>query len=215
MRHLLIAAAALSVAVPTGRAEAAGCSYASTAERNWVVAVEAHSTLNCHNARWVYRKRPAQRDEYPGNHRWKSWATKLPSPAALGTSWCTVTTIEKYRAPIIPFGDHVLFSLRLTRTYSYNGSTVGVGAAFIDADITENALGRWHFDGIVASNDGYVLPSSRYQHRTDKFGRFSTDGIPPLNIAAVSSVLHNKIWFQANGDWATMNEEGKPGCQNS
>lgn len=222
MRRWMVVLAAVTVSVPVlmpGRVEAGGCdgvSFASGAERDWVEAVYDHTDMTCGESRWVYRNRPGLRDEFPGNHVWTSWATRVPSPAsvsAAGTEWCRITTVEKYRAPVVPFGDHVLFSFRTERTFTYNGTAVGAGSAFVDADTTANGW-RWHFDGVVAAQEGYIAVSgwNRYQHQTDRWGKFSTDSVAELT--GVHSTLHDRIWFQANGDWATMNTAGVSDCRN-
>lgn len=218
IRHLILAAAAVGAMMPSvvDAVEPANCtgiiSFASDAEKNWVEAVYDHTDMTCLQTRWVYRNRPGLRDEFPGNHIWTSWATPVPSPAfsTAGTKWCRVTTVEKYRAPIIPFGDHVLFSFRMDQTFAYNGSTVSTGLATINPDTTANGW-RWHFDGIVASQEGY-LDGLHTQHQTDKWAGFSTDSVAELT--SVHSTLHDKIWVQNNGDWATMNTNGLSDCRN-
>src|SRR5262245_37394650 len=112
----------------TAHAVATDCvnviTFASEAEKNWVEAVHDHTDMTCLQTRNVYRNLPGQRDEFPGNHVWTSTAQRVPSPAIAGslaaTEWCKITTTEKYRAPILPFGDHVLFSFTMSQTFSYN-----------------------------------------------------------------------------------------------
>jgi len=210
MRRILLAGAlALALApAPAG---------ATMTRRQWVSGVAAHTTLTRAQARWVWYHRPRWRDEYPVRHSWTSTATKLPSPAvvtdaAAGTNWCRITTTEKYRAPLFPFGDQVLFSFEMERTYAYDGATVTAGTLFFDADTTKWGW-RWTFDGVLNQPQGY-LDDRRFTHRTDAYSAWSTEGIHVLRLGAVRSTLHTKIVFSADGDWSTMNTEGEPGCRN-
>lgn len=186
----------------------------ATTRHQWVVGVAAHTTLTRVQARRLWNRRPAWRDEMPVKHTWTTTATKLPSPAgsAAATAWCKIETTEKYRAPLFPFGDQVLFSLKMERTYSYDGSTVSPGTTFFDADTTSWGW-RWSFDGIIAQPEGFV-DDRRFTHRSDIYGAWSTEGIGVLQLAAVHATLHDRIVFSADGDWATMNDEGSPGCRN-
>ena len=195
--------------------------FASTAEREWVQRVTSYTdNLSCSNARWIYRNQPSARDEYPGNRLITSTATKLPSPAfqegaQAARQWCRITTVNRYRAPIAPFGDHTLFSLRMTQEFSYDGLSVAVGPVVLDADTTANGW-RWHWEGVVSASDVYFdTIRNNYQHQSDRYGKFATDGVPPIGVAAVASTLRTMIWVQANGDWRTLNEDGLAGCGNA
>lgn len=221
MRKRWLAAVPLLLLGPAATADAMG-------RRQWVTAVVAHTTMTRAEARWVYVHRPGLRDEFPVKHTWVSWATKVSSPAIAGcdqsdgpqfacwlaaqatSRWCKITTIEKYRAPLAPFGDQVLFSFKTERTYLYDGHQAQPGSLFSDADTTFWG-GRWHFDGVIGPAEGFTN-FSEWEHRTDLWGTFSTDGL--VKIAAVHSTLHNRIVFRGDGDWSTMNTEGEPGCQN-
>jgi len=217
-RLLLVAALAV---LPTQTAQA-------LTRPQWVTGVVAHTTMTRPEARWVYVHRPGLRDNYPTSHTWTSRATVVPSPAIAGcdqsdgpqfacwlaaqagTHWCKITTVEKYRAPLVPFGDQVLFSFETERTFAWDGHQVMPGSLFFDSDTTFWGA-RWHFDGVIGPAEGFTN-FSEWEHRTDLWGNFSTDGL--VKIAAVHSTLHNRIVFRGDGDWSTMNTEGEPGCQN-
>jgi hypothetical protein len=204
-----LAAAAVATAVVLVPVDADG----SMSKGAWVAAVVAHTDLTPVQARGLWRRRPSWRDELPVAHEWTSWATPVPSPAGVsGISWCTVTTVEKYRAPLFPFGDQVLFSFGMERSFGYDGSTVAPGTAFFDADTTGWGW-RWSFGGVIAQPQGF-LDDRRFTHRTDGYGAFQTEGIGVLRIGAVHATLHDRIVFSADGDWSTMNDEGSPGCRN-
>jgi hypothetical protein len=206
------------VAVVPGRAQADACSgitFNTDTEKLWVQRVTAFTTnLTCAEARFIYRELPGWRDEMPGNVVRTSSAGTLPSPAfeAQGaTRWCWVSTTHRYRAPVLPFGDHVLWSVRMYQEWAWNDAqVVGVGPPVITVDTTANGF-RWNPGGAPWGQDWWVPTWARIQHHTERNQPMQSWAVHP-SIGGVASVGNLWNWKQFNGDWATKNDEGTPGC---
>jgi hypothetical protein len=219
LRLLLTALIATGVAVVPGRAEADACSginFANDTEKLWVQRVTAFTTnLTCLNARYIYRNHPSWRDEIPGNVINASGVRVSPAfaeaEAAGATVTCTVWTQNKYRAPIIPFGDHVLWSFYMEQSWGYNNSTVvWVSDPIIRTNKTANGF-RWFADGAPWGQSWWVPADRRLQHHTDRNQKMTSQSIPNIGQTHSVSYLHN--WKQWNGDWATTHDQGLAGCR--
>ena len=193
-----------------------GCgflTYRTRRARVWTNHVRGLTDLTCREARWVWRRRPAWRDDLPYRITWSAGAVRVPNPAiATATSasstrrYCKVTTTTKYRD--WPFGN-TLLSMRMEQTFGYDDTRVYPGQVLLFPDTTANGF-RWHFAGIVLEQDFYSSGTNR-QHTSERWSNFTSTGI--LGLGSVTTTLYTKIWKQANGDWATSHDEGLADCQ--
>jgi hypothetical protein len=220
LRLLLLASmAAAAVAVMPGRAQADTCSgitFANATEQDWVQRVTTWtSNLTCSNARYIYRNQPSWRDEMPGSMVATAGVVASPAVAeaaeAGATLTCTVWTRNRYRAPIIPFGDHVLWTFYMEQSWGYNNSTVvWVSDPITRTDKTANGF-RWIADGAPWGQSWWVPADRRLQHHTDRNQKMTSQSIPNIGLVSSVSYLHN--WKQWNGDWASSHDQGLAGCR--
>jgi hypothetical protein len=196
-----------------------GCNFPTfrtRRERRWTNHVHRLTDLRCREARWVWRRRPAWRDEMPFSVSSTSTAHRLPSPASTETGrashtvrkWCEVTTTTRYKSSPWPF-TFTLFSVKMVQAFTYDGQTVAVGTPRFYPDSTANGF-RWTFRGFVNRNDFYGPGNTT--HTSEAWSQFATDGV--LQIGSVHALIFTKIWSQANGDWATSHDKGLADCQN-
>jgi hypothetical protein len=191
--------------------------------RRWSTRVVRLTDLTCREARYVWRHHPGWRDELPGNVVRAGGAVRIANPAVvarlntanatLATQYCKVWTRQQYRAPIIPFGNHVLWTAHLEQTFGYDNASqvTWVGPVRVWADTTANGF-RWHPDGAPWGNDWWVPAWMRLQHHSERFQKMTSVAIP--NIGNTHSVAHLWNWKQWNGDWSTSGDHtGLAGCR--
>jgi hypothetical protein len=219
-RWLLAALIATGVAVVPARVQADACSgitFANDTEKLWVQRVTTWTTnLTCLEARHIYRNYPGWRDEIPGNMVSASGVVASPALAeartAGATITCTVWTRNKYRAPVIPFGDHVLWSVYMEQSWGYNNNTVvWVSDPLIRTDTTTAGF-RWRAGGAPWGQSWWVPADRRLQHHTDRNQPMESWAIHPT-IGGVAAVSYVWNWKQWNGDWATTHNQGLAGCR--
>jgi hypothetical protein len=191
--------------------------------RRWATRVVRLTDLTCREARYVWRRHPGWRDELPGNVARAGGAVKIANPAVVSrlnaahrtqaTRYCKVWTRQQYRAPIIPFGDQVLWTVHLEQTFGYDNTSqvTWVGPVRVWTDTTANGF-RWHADGAPWGNDWWVPAWMRLQHHSERFQKMTSVAIP--NIGNTHSVAHVWNWKQWNGDWSTSGDHtGLAGCR--
>ena len=221
LRWLLAGLVTAGVAVVPAKVHADTCSgitFANATEQDWVQRVTTWtSNLTCSGARNIYRNQPSWRDEMPGSV--VATAGVVASPAIAGseaeaagaTLTCTVWTRNRYRAPIVPFGDHVLWTFYMEQSWGYNNSTVmWVSDPITRTDKTANGF-RWFTDGAPWGQSWWNPADRRLQHHTDRSQKMTSQSIPA--IGGVSSVAYLHNWKQWNGDWATSYDTGLAGCR--
>ena len=220
-----LAAAALVASRETGRA--AHCDGPSTGpvERDGVNAVNHTRPCTCWEARYVYRNQPSWRDDLPGNTVKTAGAFRIPSPAIAETElpealhaprYCTVWNLEQYRAPIIPFGNHVLWSVRMEQTFAYDGFRV----------VTVYPSRRTSGERTRPPTGSAGTPTERrgattrrtpawddLKHTSDRWQKLTSTAIPSIGITHSTPYLWvSKQW---NGDWAATARTGLANCGNA
>jgi hypothetical protein len=138
--------------------------------RRWATRVVRLTDLTCREARYVWRRQPGWRDELPGNVARAGGAVSIANPAVVSrlnatnamqaTRYCKVWTRQQYRAPIIPFGNHVLWTVKMEQTFGYDNASqvTWVGPVRVWTDTTANGS-RWHADGSASDRTAGFKPS--------------------------------------------------------
>jgi hypothetical protein len=220
-RAAALAVLAAAVAVPaasTASAHTCAIGFHSNTERAWVQRVHRHTDLTCREARYVYRNPPGRRDEMPGNVYKAAGATPVPSPALTPTGslaavrFCRVWNLERYRAPIVPFGRHVLWTVRMEQVFGYDGNrVVAVDRPRVTTDTTANGF-RWFADGPPWGNDWWTPTWARLQHSSERWQKMASWSIPQVGSAHATAYL--RITVRGDGYWEVDGERGLPGCRN-
>lgn len=219
LRRILLIAL-LGLAVPAGTTHGDTCggiTFANDTEKLWVQRVTSFTTnLTCLEARNIYRNYPAWRDEIPGNMIGEAGVKVSPAiaeaEAAGATITCTVWTRNKYRAPVIPFGDHVLWSVYMEQSWGYdNQKVVWYSDPIIRTDTTTNGF-RWRAGGAPWGQNWWEPADRRIKLWTDRNQPMESWAIHP-SIGGVGSVSYIWNWKQWNGDWATSHDTGLAGCR--
>jgi hypothetical protein len=111
------------------------------------------------------------------------------------TRYCKVWTRQQYRAPIAPFGDHVLWTVYLEQTFGYDNASqvTWVGPVRVWTDTTANGF-RWHADGAPWGNDWWVPAWLRPQHHSERDPQHRQHplGRPRVELEAVERGLVNQ-----------------------
>jgi hypothetical protein len=192
--------------------------FKSTTERTWVQRVHHQTDLTCREARYVYRNQASWRDEMPGNIYKAAGATPVPSPASwperslAATRFCRVWNLERYRAPIVPFGRHVLWTVRMEQVFAYDGArVVAVDRPRVTTDTTANGF-RWFADGPPWGNDWWTPTWAHLQHTSERWQKMGSWSIP--HIGSTHSTAYLRITVRHDGYWEVDGERGLPGCRN-
>jgi hypothetical protein len=218
-----VAEPAISSRAPMARRGCLWLPHTRPRARRWATRVVRLTDLTCREARDVWRHHPGWRDEMPGNVARAGGAVRIANPALVerlnaanatqATQYCKVWTRQRYRAPIIPFGNHVLWTVNLEQTFGYDNASqvTWVGPVRVWTDATANGF-RWHADGAPWGNDWWVPAWMRLQHHSERFQKMTSVAIP--NIGDTHSVAHVWNWKQWNGDWSTSGDHtGRAGCR--
>jgi hypothetical protein len=211
----LLAAAATVPIASTASAHACGIAFNSNTERIWVQRVHRRTDLTCREARYIYRNEPGWRDEMPGNIHKAAGANPVPSPAAAQpsgtTKYCRVWNLERYRAPIVPFGRHVLWTVRMEQVFGYDGNRiVSIQTPRVTTDTTGNGF-RWFADGPPWGNDWWTPIWARLQHTSERWQKMGSWSIP--QIGSAHSTAYLRITVRRDGYWEVDGKRGLPNCQ--
>jgi hypothetical protein len=221
-RAAAIAVLAVAATVPIASqasAHACGIAFKSNTERVWVQRVHRRTDLNCRQARYIYRNEPGWRDEMPGNIYKAAGANPVPNPASAPTGgtltttrYCRVWNLERYRAPIVPFGNHVLWTVRMEQVFGYDGNRiVSIGRPRVTTDTTANGF-RWFADGPPWGNDWWTPIWARIQHTSERWQKMGSWSIP--QVGSTHSTAYLRITVRGDGYWEVDGKRGLPGCQN-